>query len=391
MPLFNYTAISINGTESKGSETASDQLALKQQLKKRRLILVNAKEQTASVIPLKYSLRLATELNDLIGGGISLERALQLLSDDSQDPKFSQLCTQIQQNVKNGQALSQALEQCGKFDPLFIPLILAGEASGKLSETLLVLERYYLNKKEFQSNLTSSLAYPAILMLTSFIAIIALALYIIPVFKDLFADDMDKLPLGTQISFIASDWLIAYGPSLFISTSILLSSVILAIKYNPKVKFYWHQLLLSAPIIGSLISKSEALKLFNVLSILLKSGVPLLKTLQICQGVLSNLAQKKGLAQCIQRITQGQTLANNLNSIPNLPVIAERLTKVGDETGKLDKSSQKIADIIQRELNTQLKSIVALIEPIVILTMGGVIGFVIISMLLAVFSISDLV
>ena len=391
MPQYHYTALNISGGQVQGTDTALDQAALKQLLKKRRLILIKAKEAAVVTVPFKYCLRLATELNDLIGGGITLERALLLLSQDSQDPGFKQLCQQLQQNIKNGLALSEALSQVGKFDPLFIPLITAGEASGRLAETLTVLEQYYLNKKEFKSNLTSSLAYPAILLITSVLAIIALALYIIPVFKDLFADDMEKLPLGTQISFIISDWLIDYGPVLLMISTSLVVGLVLGLKYHAKTKFYWHRLLLYSPVIGSLISNTEALKLFRVFSILLKSGVPLLKTLQISQNVLNNLVQRQGLSSCIQHITQGGTLADNLNDIPRLPVIAGRLIKVGDETGKLGESCQKTASIIQRELNSQLKTLVALIEPIVILTMGGVIGFVIISMLMAVFSISDLV
>lgn len=391
MPDFQYTALTTHGAETKGVESATSKQQLAQQLKHRRLILLKAKPLKKRTISFALSLRLATELTDLIGGGIVLERALQILSTDTEDNDFNLLCNQIRQGLKDGLSLSQALEQCGQFDPLFIPLINAGEASGKLPQTLNILEQYYLNKKQFRSELNASLAYPIILIFVSVISIIALTVYVIPIFKDIFADDMQTLPLGTRICFTASDWMAANGINLGIITGLVFTLLWAAVHYNDNNRLLWHRLQLKLPLFGSLISQNEAAKTFNVLGVLLNSGVPLLQALGISQAVIMNMAQKNGMTTCIQQLKQGGTLAANLHHIPDLPVIAERLIKVGDESGNLAASCDKTAQIIQRNLKSQLKSLVTLIEPLVILFMGGVIGFVIISMLLAIFSMSDLV
>jgi len=391
MPEYQYTALTANGTESSGLENAPSIDALTLQLKRRRMVLLKAKEIKTHRIPFTYTLRLIIELNDLIGSGLVLERALQIIASDSSDEKFAQLCDRIRQQLKGGQSLSQALNQIGRFDPLLVPLIQAGEASGRLSETLNILDQYYQNKKQLQGDIIASLAYPAILVLVSILSLIALALYVIPVFKDIFADNMDKLPLGTIISFRISDWLSANGGYLFLAITGTVMLCTLAIRHSEAVRFTWHQLLLHLPLVGPLLSQSEAAKSFNVLSVLLKSDVPLVKSMQITQAVLSTLPQQQGMENSIRQLKQGKPLSQALDDIPFLPVIARRLVAVGDESGNLSRSCEKAAAIIQRELRSSLKALVAMLEPAVILIMGGVIGFVIISMLLAVFSMSDLV
>lgn len=391
MPDFQYTALTTHGSETTGVENAKNKQQLVQQLKFKRLILLKAKRIRKKAISFALSLRLATELTDLVSGGIKLERALQILGDDTEDKHFNLLCNQIRQGLKDGLSLSQALDRCGTFDPLFIPLINAGEASGKLAQALNILEQYYLNKKQFRSELNASLAYPAILIFVSIVSVIALTVYVIPIFKDIFADDMQALPLGTRFCFAASDWMAANGAAFGAVIGLIFTLCWAAIQYSETIRLNWHRLQLKLPLFGRLISQNEAAKTFNVLGVLLNSGVPLLQALDISQAVIMNMAQRNGMTTCIQKLKQGGTLSANLYHIPDLPVIASRLIKVGDESGNLAASCDKTAQIIQRNLKSQLKSLVTLIEPLVILFMGGVIGFVIISMLLAIFSMSDLV
>ncbi len=391
MPQFKFTAISTQGEQIQGIETAESIDKLTKILKRRKLILVKAKALNQKSVSLAHTTRLIIELNDLISSGVILEQALTILADDIDDPKFSQLCQQLRQQLKSGQSLSQALQQAGKFDPLLIPLIQAGETSGQLAKALQILDNYYQNKKQLRSEIISNLAYPAILVIVCVISLIALALYVIPVFKDIFADNMDTLPLGTLISFQISDWLSAHGSLLL--TGIIVFSILfnLALRYSEKFRYYWQVLLFKLPLTSTLISQTQASNIFNVLSVLLESGIPLVKAMQITQSVVTNAPQRQGMNRCIQQLKQGAPLSNALKQIPFLPIIAIRLITVGDQTGKLARSCHRVATIVQRELRNNLKSLVSLLEPAIILFMGGVIGFVIISMLLAVFSMSDLV
>jgi general secretion pathway protein F len=391
MPQFQYTAISANGEQTQGIESAQNTESLAAILKRRKLILVKAKPIKSKAISFAHTMRFIIELNDLISSGVVLERALQIMQSDSSDPQFTQLCSQIRQQLTRGQSLSEALQQIGRFDPLMIPLIKAGESSGQLADALTILDQYYQSKKQLRSDIIASLAYPAILIIVCIISLIALALYVIPVFKDIFEDNMDTLPTGTLISFYISDWIMANGGWLLLTLASLALLIFLGIKHSDNIRYYWHTLLFRLPLFGTLLSQNEAANAFNVLSVLLKSGVPLVKAMQITREVLTNEPQKKGMDKCIQQLKQGKSLAIALEQIPFLPTIARRLINVGDETGNLAYSSDKAAKILQRELRSSLKGLVALLEPAIILFMGGIIGFVIISMLLAVFSMSDLV
>ncbi|WP_031433491.1 type II secretion system F family protein [Methylomarinum vadi] len=391
MPQYQYTAISPSGEQIKGVESANSLDNLSLLLKRRKLILVKAKELKKQPVSFNHTLRLIIELNDLLGSGLVLERALQIIASDSSDPRFSKLCEQIRQQLKSGLSLSQALQQIGSFDSLLIPLIQAGEASGQLTESLAILDHYYQSKKQLRSDIIASMAYPSILVIVSIISLIALALYVIPVFKDIFADNMDNLPLGALISFQVSDWVTANGFWLLIACATLFVVLSLAVKHNDTIRHHWHVLLFKLPLFGNLVSQNEAANTFSVLSVLLKSGVPLVKSMQITQKVLSNEPQQQGMEACIRQLKQGRPLSKAMEHIPYLPTIARRLINVGDESGNLAHSSEKASQIIQRELRNTLKGLVALLEPVIILVMGGVIGFVVISMLLAVFSMSDLV
>ncbi len=390
MPEFSYTALTRDGKEVSSRKFAQDKETLIRTLKKRQLLLHNAKEIQLKKIPQKALKSLISELSDLLESGIMLERSLQIVAEDNENEQVAQLASRLRNALKGGHSLSHAFTIIGQTDPLVVPLINAGEISGKLPYFLTKLNTHFEDRAALQQEVAASLAYPAILMVVSLLSIIGLGIYVIPVFKEIFEDDMGSLPLGTRIVFMFSDWLVLNGWVL----PLILIGIVLAVaalqRASYAIRYNMDLLLLRMPFAGRLLVISEAAKLTSILGILLISGLPLVKALEITHKAISNRAIACGLRDATQDIRQGRAMSGAIEHLPHFPSIASRLIKIGDESGNLGEATAKAGHILERSLKQQLKSLVSMLEPLIILTMGGLVGFVVISMLLAVFSMSDM-
>ena len=389
MPLFEYTAIKRDGSEVTATEVADTEQSLQEKLKRRRLIVVKTSEVKLKKIPEKISSQLMFELNNLLDSGIVLEKALQIVGEDNPEKVLSELSLALRESIKSGRTLAESMSQIGQFDRLLIPMINAGESSGKLNEILEKMSLYYEKKSALRGDIMAALAYPLVLVFVSIFSILGLVIYVIPTFKEIFNDNMGALPLGTRIIFASTDWLHAYGLISLIILLIITGLIIAAFKFSPSLRLVWDRLSLSIPVAGDLIAKNSSITLFGTLSILLKSGVPLVKALELVQHVIGNSAQRAGVIEGIKLIKQGKQMPEVLKLIPQIPAIGHRLVKVGNESGKLGESMDKAANLLEQQLSKELKGLVSMLEPVIIMFMGGTVGFIVVSMLLAVFSLTD--
>jgi len=389
MPLFEYTAIKRDGSEVTATEVADTEQSLQEKLKRRRLIVVKTSEVKLKKIPEKISSQFMFELNNLLDSGIVLEKALQIVGEDNPEKVLSELSLALRESIKSGRTLAESMSQIGQFDRLLIPMINAGESSGKLNEILEKMSLYYEKKSALRGDIMAALAYPLVLVFVSIFSILGLVIYVIPTFKEIFNDNMGALPLGTRIIFASTDWLHAYGLISLIILLIITGLIIAAFKFSPSLRLVWDRLSLSIPVAGDLIAKNSSITLFGTLSILLKSGVPLVKALELVQHVIGNSAQRAGVIEGIKLIKQGKQMPEVLKLIPQIPAIGHRLVKVGNESGKLGESMDKAANLLEQQLSKELKGLVSMLEPVIIMFMGGTVGFIVVSMLLAVFSLTD--
>lgn len=388
---YRYVALTREGAEQQGTDEATSPEELARRLRQRRLVLVKAKPVARSKVPLALNARLVGELAGLLDSGVALERALQILAEEAgTDRRLAELARRLRDGLKRGQSFSEALASAGEFDPLLVPLVRAGEASGHLPGTLAMLEGHYEAQRQLRSDLLAALAYPLILLVVSILSLLGLGLYVIPVFKDLFADEPGRLPGATHAIFWTSDALLAYGHWLLLATLVLIGAARLALRASPALRRRWHRLALGLPLAGPLLSLAEGGRLMTLLGVLLERGVPLVRAMELGRDGVRNLEQRAGLAQAIQALRQGRPLPAAMQAVPALPERARQLLKVGDESGRLAGTCVKAGERLQRDLRTRIKALVSLAEPAIILFMGGVIGFVVVSMLLAVFSLSDL-
>lgn len=391
MAEFDYIALTREGVEVAGREQADNAESLARQLKKQKLTLLSAKSRRVAPMPLALVQGFISELAPLVGSGIPLDRALLIVAEDTRTPDIGALAEQLRKSIKRGESLSQALAQAGRFDTMLVSLVRVGETSGQLSEVLAILETYYQEARQVRRDLLGSLAYPAILALVAVLSILGLALYVVPVFRDIFDEKAQQaLPLGTKILFAGSEILIAWG---WLAGLVLAAGVIggfLLVRRNDAANHAWHALVLRTPIIGELKLKFDAFKLAKALGIMLKRGVPLIQAAEIAHPLLENRLQREGFGQCIRALRKGEAIPHAIARVPALPVQFHRHVKLGNETGTLGENLDKAATLLRDDFRNQLRAMVAILDPLIILTMGGVVAFMVISILLAVFNLTDI-
>jgi general secretion pathway protein F len=390
MPEYQYSALSRQGVEVSGSEQADSVEALTRQLKKQQITLLAARERKTRKIPFATIQAFLAELSPLASNGIPIDRALQIVGEDSSDLKIGELAAQLRKGIKRGESLSQALSQSGRFDTLLVALVKVGETSGELPRVLAILETYYQEARQTRRDLVAALSYPAILALVSLLSIIGLALFVVPVFRDIFDEKAQQtLPLGTKMLFAGSEYLIQYGALSALILAGLGIGLSLLIQRHDGVNLLWHRFLLDVPLIGQIRSRFEGFKLSKALSIMMERGVPLVQATEIAQPLLTNRIQREGFAECAHALRKGEPIPQAIARIPGLPVLFHRYVKLGNETGTLGQNLGKAADLLLDDFKSRLKALIAILDPLIIITMGGVVAFMVISILLAVFSLSD--
>jgi general secretion pathway protein F len=391
MPDYDYTAITRDGLEVKGNLTAENESDLQRQLKKRQLGLLHAKAKKTRGISFQLAAMLVTELAQLLNSGVPLERSLQIIHEDSHNPALADLADRLRKSIKRGDAFSVALGQLGQQDPILTALVRVGEASGELGKILGILDSYYNEAQQTRREVLAALAYPAILAIVSILSIIGLALFVIPVFQDLFQDSpASSIPLGTRIVFAFSGLLLDYGLlilALLIGTGV---SIGVTLKRSTELRRQWHRIKLRLPLIGPLLAGYDASRFAKALGIMLQSGLPLAQAMEMVRPLFTNLLQQTGTDDAVTALRKGISVPAALDRIPGLPSQIHRFAKLGNETGRLPESMQRAAELIHDQVRIRLRSLVAILDPLIIVVMGGAVGFMVISVLMAVFSLSDI-
>lgn len=390
MPDFEFRAIGRDGVEIRGLEQADSLEQLTSSLRKRQLSLLGATSRKTRQVGLSVVLPFVSELAPLVNSGIPLERSLQFIAEDSREVKVADLADRLRKVLKRGESLSAALDQVGRFDSLLLALVKVGEASGELGKVLAILEAYYQDARQVARDLVGALTYPAILAAVSLLSVIGLAWFVVPVFKDLFDEEAAAaLPLTTRMVFALSEFTVEYG--LWVALVLLAcgAAVALLVRGNDAANRAWHGLQLRAPLLGDLRSQFAGFRLAKALSIMLNGGLPLMQSVELARPLLTNRLQREGLDDCLSGLRKGEPVPRAIDRIPALPVQFHRFVKLGNETGSLGANLGRVADMLQADFRNRLRTLITILDPLLILGMGSVIGFMVISILLAVLSLSD--
>jgi general secretion pathway protein F len=400
MPQFSYRAIGRDGKTLSGTVDAAGLELASRQLRDQGMTLLRLEEgglpaakaaRAAGKAPSRQDiLSMTSELAVLLRAGLPLDRALKVLIDMASLPQMHQMLSELLTAVKGGKALSQAMlpyEQL--FGSFYINMVRSGEASGHLSEVLNRLVEYLENAKATRDSVISALIYPCILLVVSVLSIVVMLGFVVPQFETLFEDMGEALPALTQM---------VIGAAAFIKSWGLLLLVVLV-----GLGFYLRQWLgteagrasldrraLKVPLAGGIIFEFEVSKFARTVGTLLGNGVSLLKAISIAIDTVDNRVIKEALQVLPPAVKAGKRMSVALEATGMFTPMVIQMIRVGEESGSLDQMMLELAKVFDNHVQSGVKRGLALLEPVLILTMGFVIAVIIISILMGILSVNDL-
>ena len=402
MVEFSYKATTLNGQTVEGLMEGKDEETVVQHLHQLGYIpirILSAEKKEAGLhwsslrlwkVGIKELLIFTQELSTLVSAGLPIDRSFQILGSLTEDRRMKETVIDVLKRIEGGSSLSEALGYHPRvFPKLYINMIKAGESGGFLEVILSRLVRYLQSNKEIRDYLISVMIYPLILTGVSGISIIVLLTFVIPRFAKIFSDMGEAIPLPTQIMLSTSElvqnyWWIGLG---------ILVLIIFGFKMytqQEEGRFRWDQFKLKRVALGDLIKKLEVARFSRTLGTLLQSGVSILPALNLVREISQNRVVSKSIGHIHDRLKEGKWVSKFLQETDIFPPLAIHMIGVGEETGKLDEMLIRVAETYEENVQTAMKRFVSLLEPVIILVMGTIVGFIVISMLLAIFSINEI-
>ncbi len=395
MPIFAYRSTTMEGTVSEGVIDAPDKRAAIERLRNTGVIPLEVKAPADQGFRRRIGfltrrpdlVAFTSELSTLLAAGLTLETGLSVLSEISEQKGLKEIVQSLLKSIRGGASFSDSLQKHPDVFPrLYINMVRAGEAGGVLDLILERLNEFLESSKEVKDNVMSAMIYPTILLATGGVSIIILLTFVLPRFSVIFAELGSSLPLSTQLLLGASDMLKSYGWLILIlifAAGVLFRQSIV----TERGRYRWDALKLR--LLEDVIKKLETARFCRTLGTLLASGVPLLQALNNSREVIGNRVIAVAVEAVSKGAKEGRGIYDPLSRSGVFPQMALSMIKVGEETGTLDKMLLQVALTYEKSLKQAVKRFMSLLEPVMILFMGLIIGFIVISMLLAVFSISD--
>ena len=402
MPLFEYKAVTPAGETFSGEMDAPSKDLVIAQLQESGNIPVSAREvgggfRLANLFRGRSSLNqreigdFTQQLATLLGAGLPLDRSLGILADLAENERVQQTVDKIRNRVREGIALSEALEERhGVFSRFYINMVRAGEIGGSLDQTLARMAEYLERSKELKDNVVSALIYPALLVVLAIASLILLMVYVIPQFAPMFEEFGGELPMLTRVVMGVGDALQMYW-WVIIGVVFVIVIWFRSQMARPVSRRRWDARFLSMSGAGDIIAKMETARLARTTGTLLVNGVPLLSALSISKNVMSNTVLADDVAEAAKQVKTGTPMAKALAANGNFPRLALQMVNVGEETGKLDEMLLKVADTYDREVRVTIDRLMAMLVPGLTLGLAVLIGVIVMSVLMAILSINELI
>ena len=395
MPRFFYTAKSLKGEEKSGVLEAKDKSQLSKTLREQGFILIRAESEGEEKkkkfkfsfpflgkVPLTEKLMFIRNLQVMIGSGLAIPRAIEILSLQTKNKRFKKALLNINEEIIKGKNFSDSLKEYPDiFSELFQSMIKVGEETGNLEEVLRVLSQQMERENELKSKIKGALIYPAVIILTMVGIGILMLVTVVPKLAETFEELGVELPVTTQVviglgTFLAEKWF------LVILIIIFLFFFFWLILKTKQGKRTIDAVVLKIPIISPLIKKTNSAYTVRTLSSLISAGVPIVRSLNIVADVLENSYYKAALLEASEKIRKGEKLSEAMAPYKNIyPSIVLQMFEVGEETGETSGVLSKLSDFFEEEITYATKNLTAVIEPVLMIIVGAVIGFFAVSMI----------
>lgn len=407
MPVYEYTALDSTGKKQKGIIDADSLAAARQKIRHAGGFPVDIRESTpvsrkkTDRKPLGFSLvqrvrqqevHVATrQLATLLGAGIPLVPALNGLIEQTTNPALKKIIAQLKDSVNEGNSFTASLTEHPRlFSKIYINMVKAGEASGSLDVVLDQLAEFGENQQETKARISAALIYPLVLSLVGTIILFLLLTLIVPKITKVFEDSQEALPLPTIILMKLSGFLGNYWWLLLL----LLAGLLLAFRYainTSRGRKAWDHLKLTAPLVGDLNTKLASARFGRTLGSLLQSGVTLVNALKIVRNMFNNVLLADTIDNATEELEKGGSLSKILQGSRWFPPMVVQMIAVGEQSGTMEKMLVKVADSYEKEVETRIKALTSLIEPFMILFMGVIMLFIVLSILLPIFEMNQLI
>ena len=403
MESYTYEATTKEGNVMKGTiQAVSERFAIDQiqdmgyfplkvsRAEKEKAFDMDALPFLRSRVTEKDIMTFTYQLGVLLDAGFTLDKALSVLLDLSEKKALKSLIKEILSHIKSGKSLSESLSKFPSAFPLFyVNMVKAGETGGFLEETISRMAVYLENSQALKEDIRSALIYPLVLSIVGGAAVVVLLTFVVPKFTMIFSDMGRALPLPTIILLAVSNGLRHYWWVVLL----FVLGVFFYLRYylkNESGRRWWDGLKFKLPLFGKLYKEAAVANFARTFGTLLKSGVPILNALQIVKGTLRSERLAEIISSVRDGVKKGRGISEPLKNSDIFPPIAVHMVIVGEETGRLDEMLFKIAERFDLEVRTTVKRLLSLLEPVLILSMGIVVGFIVIAMLMAIFSINEL-
>jgi type IV pilus assembly protein PilC len=397
MSTYVFKAMDLAGVKARGEIEADSKQAVSNQLKSRGMIVLDIADKHASrEIELSFlktvkASELAVfsrQLATMISSGLSILRALYVLEEQTENKFLKETIVQVRKDVEAGLSLSSAMEAHPKvFNPLFVAMTRAGEAGGLLEESLIRVADQLEKDASLRRQIRSAMIYPALVITFAVGVMMALVAFLVPVFAGVFKQFGGELPAITQISVTMSHAVIGYWWLMFAGTGAAFFGFI-RWKKSSWGRPQWDRFRLRVPMkIGAIVQQIAVARWSRTLASLMSAGVPLLLALEIVGKTGGNIVVEEAMDGVIASVKRGGTISEPLSKATIFPTMVTHMVGVGEETGALDAMLAKVADFYEDQVEASVKALTSILEPVMIIVIGSIVGFIVVSMYMPMFTV----
>jgi type IV pilus assembly protein PilC len=392
-----FKAMDLAGAKARGEIEAESKQAVFSQLKARGLIVLDVADKHSSrEIELSFLKSVkagelavfSRQLSTMINSGLSVLKALYVLEEQTESKFLKETVSAVRKDVESGASMSDAMERHPKvFNPLFVAMVRAGEAGGLLEESLLRVADQLEKDASLRRQIRSAMIYPTMVITFAVIVMLALVAFLVPVFEGVFKQFGGELPAITKVSVLMSKVVTSYWYALFATVGLAAFSFV-KWKKSTWGRPQWDRFRLRVPMkIGTIVQQVAVARWSRTLASLTAAGVPLLLALDITGKTGGNVVVEEAMAGVIESVKRGGNISEPLSKTTIFPTMVTHMVSVGEETGALDQMLAKIADFYEDQVEASVKALTSILEPIMIIVIGSIVGFIIISMYMPMFTV----
>ena len=400
MPVYTWEGRTRQGSIKKGVMEAANEAAVMGQLRAQQVIPINVKAKSKDLLESLPFLKGSVSTRELvvftrqfatmIDAGLPLVQCLEIQADQQTNKAFKEILRDIKNDVEQGSTFADALKKHPKpFDDLYVNLVSAGEIGGIL-DTILNRLAVYLEKADaLKRKVKGAMVYPSTILVVAIGVVVLLLVKVIPVFEKMFSDFGGELPGPTQVVVNMSHFMQSYIVFILAGTFAVVSAFFAARRRSRGFRYRTDAIFLKMPVFGSLLRKVAVARFSRTLGTMISSGVPILDALEICARTAGNLVIEQGLQKTRSAISEGRTIAEPLEASGVFPGMVVQMIAVGEQTGAMDAMLSKIADFYDDEVDTAVDALTSLLEPLMMVFLGGTVGGLLMAMYLPIFKLAE--